>query len=272
MTLLKLIAVHILALISLCLITVQSFNCNEGPPGRYCTDDLSGYHICEVVVTNGTAQLKDTLVNCTDCKRCSCHVGPKCPTDIDPCSNYVQPPIFGYSFTLRYHGIIKDVAPPGTFVRNIQGLWYHHYSGTQSRLSFTDWENSRSRRLLIVPNGNGNWTQYNANELKCTNKSLTEFPVYKIPWDYNADGDEEILGFQTKRWKRIIGGRTTGSPVKTQYMYTRFDEDHGLMRLVRIYNIESGLRHTRRVNKTVGLFFPELSPFSMDLFRKPPNC
>ena len=93
--------------------------------------------------------------------RCSCHFGPKCPPGIDPCSTYVQPPVFDYSFTLRYHGIVKNIVPTGVFVRHTQGLWYQYHSGRKSRQSFTDWEGGNRRQLLTIPAAGGNWIQVN---------------------------------------------------------------------------------------------------------------
>lgn len=104
------------------------------------------------------------------------------------------------------------------------------------------------------------------------NVSVTDFPLFKVPLDYLADGEESIYGLTATRWKRIIGGRTTGSPVKVQYMYTRYDRNFHVTRLVHIHYIQTGLRWTQIVNKTVGLFFAQLAPFSMDLFRKPQIC
>ena len=50
----------------------SSFSCGAGPPGKYCSDDLSGYHDCHVDPKTG--QIVDALHVCPNGTRYLCFV------------------------------------------------------------------------------------------------------------------------------------------------------------------------------------------------------
>lgn len=74
--------------------------CDEGPPGKYCLEDLSGYHDCHV--DPKTKKMVDTVHKCTVAgTRCQCFWGPPCAASVqDPCAKYQAAPSFPPKFSL----------------------------------------------------------------------------------------------------------------------------------------------------------------------------
>lgn len=57
------LAPFILPFLAVVVTMCSSEFCDEGPPGKYCFEDLSGYHDCHI--DPKTKKVVDTLHNCT---------------------------------------------------------------------------------------------------------------------------------------------------------------------------------------------------------------
>lgn len=75
--------------------------CDQGPPGRYCYKDLTGWYEC--VYDTKTKTMNQTKHDCPANTRCQCFYGPSCPSTIkDPCAKYELPPPFPAVFSAFY--------------------------------------------------------------------------------------------------------------------------------------------------------------------------
>lgn len=75
--------------------------CDEGPEGRYCFEDLSGWYNC--TIDEQAQKMTEKKINCRASTRCQCFYGPKCPSSVkDPCGSYKSPPSFPDVFSAFY--------------------------------------------------------------------------------------------------------------------------------------------------------------------------
>ncbi|XP_047144095.1 uncharacterized protein LOC124817733 [Hydra vulgaris] len=165
------------------------FDCQDGPPGVYCSDTLSGYYNC---LNNGTS----TYVDCQPGTRCSCYINNPCQTK-NICSNYSIPPSMISSFVLHYKGFQETQHPQGSYIEDLHGTIRQE---TAKKQYFQ--ENivgSTHTFVLIIPSKKDEFKMYKGT----VNKSCSGFELRKFDVFLN-----ELTHF-TKISKKVVDNYTT---------------------------------------------------------------
>ena len=139
------------------------FQCSDGPPGQYCTDDLSGYHDCSVTGI-------DNVIKCPANTRCTCFLRNKCRVDQSQiCATFTQAPKMIETFVLHYHGFNTVLSPAGKTSNHIQGLI--RQDKQKGKFKLEHWEGTIYSFQYVIPNNDGTFTKvrkflYFANTIK----------------------------------------------------------------------------------------------------------
>ncbi|XP_012562602.1 uncharacterized protein LOC105847528 [Hydra vulgaris] len=143
------------------------FDCLDGPPGRYCNDNLTGYYNC---FNNGTS----VYLQCQPGTRCSCYINNQCVTN-DICSSFSIPLPMISSFVLYYKGYQETRRPQGTYIENLHGTI--RQETVKKQFFQENIVGSTHTFVLIVPSKNNKeFKMYEGTFNKsCSNTKLKEF-------------------------------------------------------------------------------------------------
>jgi len=175
--------------LAVCLADVASF-CSQGPPGHYCSDDLSGFYWC---LPN---PVQSAFFACPTGTVCNCFVGPACenvPTvgQYSPCGYHTVTPSFATSYTAT-ESISGHNTAPVTSV-NVTGSATIYLSGTlhKERIdtslsmteSFSGTTTTSSTQEYYTLNANGTYSHFTFDTIasSCTGEVVATLPNTGVP-------------------------------------------------------------------------------------------
>ncbi|XP_031561646.1 uncharacterized protein LOC116297541 [Actinia tenebrosa] len=190
--------------------------CDEGPPGKFCFPDLSGYHDC--VVNKTTGKIDDKLYNCPQNTRCKC-MGIPCSTNT-PCGPYRLPPIFADDFTADINDIKTVVTPAGKQTTYSHfGIW-RDSKNQKYRLDATIAPHDPPYEyFILLPNNQSSFDVYEVipSTTSCKKTTITKFPPkLQEPSYFQYNGTVIVTGIVCDHWIWLSGGRNSGRPIISQ--------------------------------------------------------
>jgi len=183
----KLLIVNALFLVLAVSMSTGTF-CDEGPPGRYCFKDLSGWYDCKI--DSKTQQMTQTKHDCKADERCQCFYGPKCPNKVqNPCAPFKPTPSFPEVFSTFYTLTVTTCDNQGcTNFTNIGELLQNATAGEQrhDRVG-TSWETTFIFPFRYIENND--FIQFDAAwfERNCSLNSRASFPRFGVPPYFTCD-------------------------------------------------------------------------------------
>lgn len=198
----------------------SSISCGAGPPGKYCTDDLSGYHDCHVDPKTG--QMMDTTHECSNGTRCVCFVGRSCPGSVqDPCEKFRSPPDFPHTY--RAYGetrtqIIGPTGPgPVSFRQTaiFQKLDEKKFRWNRNHRNFFEsWFYLPTAQAQIYNEYYVRW-----DKEFCNKTTVKTFPRFGVPSYFTYNGTVKFDWRVCEEWVWHTGGRHAGDPRTSEYWY-----------------------------------------------------
>ncbi|XP_078374092.1 uncharacterized protein LOC144657611 isoform X1 [Oculina patagonica] len=189
---LKLLIVAALLLLVLDVDVSSGTFCDEGPPGRYCYKDLSGWYEC--TIDSKTQQMTETKHDCPINTRCQCFYGPNCPSTVkDPCAKYELPPPFPDVFSTFYTVKITTCNNKAcTNVTNIGELLQNATAGEQRHDTVgTSWNTQFIFPFHYIENNDFIQVYYQFDaawfEKNCSLNSRSIFPRFGVPPYFTCD-------------------------------------------------------------------------------------
>ncbi|XP_057311596.1 uncharacterized protein LOC130649350 [Hydractinia symbiolongicarpus] len=250
--------------------TAGCFQCSSGPPGQYCTKDLTGYHNCP------NYGVKPTIIPCPVNTRCSCFLRNKCTVDKDKvCAPYTKPHQLIKDFELRYHGKVSTVNIAGRHNFQLQGHVLQNFA--TKRLSKTEWIGSKRHFEVVHPLKNGKFVRYTGNYPNvCHTTILQSFPEFGPDLTrFTLTSSHKRKYFYEETWKLLVGRHTPYEPDLIQetwkMAYSRWT--HKMRPLSYSYELEGGRfsRTNKKIKFTVGLFYRRIG-LENEWFKKPSFC
>ncbi|XP_028518340.1 uncharacterized protein LOC110250314 [Exaiptasia diaphana] len=190
--------------------------CDEGPPGKFCEPNLTGYHDC--VYNPKTGKVEDHVYECPPKTRCTC-MGIPCQTS-NPCGNYTLPPVWPQDYTADFNTIDKICSPAGCHTTYSRFAMWRDTVNRKYRQDNTIAPHDPAYEYFIVlANKQSTYDLYHVipSATRCTKSIISTFPkkITDIGTFFKYDGTEEVTGIITKRWLWKSGGRNSGIPINT---------------------------------------------------------
>lgn len=255
--------------------------CDEGPPGRYCLEDLSGWHDCHVE----RGEMVDTTYHCPSNTRCACFYGPPCPGSLEnPCQPFRLPPPIQPKFTAAYSARQITCSPMGCKT-------FTYYGGEmQSLVEYKkrdDVHRGDFRSTFILPGNESGYMEYEVlwKNKDCQKKEIKDFPETSIPSYFSYNGHVKLDSILCDQWIWKTGGHNIGQPTTftAYYMYNKtypdkryreFGGANGIeyIPLLLQMNSNSGPvgKTSIRLNITITEFLPQV--VNETLFEVPSFC
>lgn len=189
---LVIVAVHLLLLI---VVDFSSGNfCDQGPPGRYCYKDLTGWYDCKIDAK--TQKMTETKHNCPPNKRCQCFYGPSCSANItDPCATYQLPPPLPKVFSTFYTTTVTNCKNKAcTTVTNIGEMLQNATAGEQRIDEIgISWTTRFIFPFQYIENDD--YIQFDTAWFKksCILKTRSIFPRFGVPYYFTCDLSEKFI-------------------------------------------------------------------------------
>ncbi|KXJ12682.1 uncharacterized protein LOC110241764 [Exaiptasia diaphana] len=191
--------------------------CDQGPPGKFCLSDLSGYRDCVVVKYT----IQEIIRKCPAGTRCNC-MGTPCRS-ANPCRKYRLPPIMPDSYHYEYNEKLHRCSPIGCRT-------------TYSR--FAVWRDSKNLRhredrtiggghdppyeyFITIPYRRGRLFKFHIipSKRSCTKQPVPNGilpPKIKVPTKFKFYGRKYVYGDYCKRWVWEEGGRNPSIFIDTE--------------------------------------------------------
>ncbi|XP_068753504.1 uncharacterized protein [Montipora capricornis] len=234
--------------------------CDEGPPGRYCLADLSGWHDCHVE----KGQMVDTINNCPANTRCACFFGPACPGSLtDPCQPYRLPPPFQPKFTLYFNGHGRQCSPMGCKQFYFTGRQIQSLDEKKKR---EDVYEMYSSTTFIHP-GNGSSfakTDVRWDKEECVTQQIKEFPSTAIPSYFSYNGKVKLGDRLCDQWIWKTGGHNPGQGTSSIafYMYNQTDVEDQYVPV--FYEANSNTGPVGKTSLYLNITIPDFRPGVVD--------
>lgn len=189
--------------------------CDEGPPGKYCLEDLSGWHDCHVDPSTG--KMADKVYSCPANTRCACFYGPACPGSLDdPCQPYQLPPTIPTVYTLYYNGKVTTCGPTGCHDTYLIGREVLNLTEHKKRDDF-----SYDQSIFVLPGNVSGFDQTTVSwdKKQCETEFIKTFPVTQIPPYYSYNGTVTLGHRLCEQWIWRTGGHNIGQPTSLSSYY-----------------------------------------------------
>lgn len=256
------------SLLLMFLAAATCFSCNHGPPGRFCTSDLTGFYDCPY---DGS---KPTIVSCPVNTRCSCYLNNGCTVPKNKiCTRYTKPTGLLKNFQFRYHGKISTYSPGGSHTTPTQGHILQNFA--TKRLSKTEWIGSKRHFEVVHPLRNGKFIKYSGNYPNvCKKTILTSFPQFGPNLTrFTLTSSHKRKYSYEETWKFLIGSRHMGqSTVQETWKMekNRWTKKRRPLSYVYEFGGSAISKTNKRIEYTVGLYYSY--SLGSKWFRKPNFC
>lgn len=185
--------------------------CDEGPPGKYCLPDLTGWHNC--YIDKETGKMVDKITSCSSNTRCVCFNGPPCPDSIeDPCQPFRLPPPPPDKYTLYYNSKETVYSPVGKTTTYISGRELQSLTDHKKRDDAYGPRYATSTFVLPRDGGGFNQTDVRRDTEQCVTQQIKTFPESQVPPYFSFNGTVQVGYLLCEKWIWRNGGHNIGQP------------------------------------------------------------
>lgn len=250
--------------------------CQNGPPGKYCTADLSGYYEC-----TGQAAYR---FQCPAGTECACFVGPSCSSvelvgSGSPCQLVETLPLFPILLSVALNSTVSDSDRLGTTTRS------EYFQLYLDRLfgRFRDDKVTPNRTNILNSDyyygnsSNNLHYAFDATQGTCT-ADYQPVPFFGIPNGYRFYNTSTYNGQAVNIYYFRAGGQNNGEDTTYAYYITTQPDSNGFVVPILNYGFLNSPQRfaSRRINNTYS--YPVVGPsegfpsFPASYFNPPALC